>query len=154
MKYILIGMIIMMMGFQVTKKPQTPNKAKKVHIGKFDYYNKDTTSQLNISYHECTECLDAWVDSGKVYLPDSVIQKIKLICKKRGPDYIPNGWDLYLVGEDRIAEKLFGDSINFMDHWHDKFTITGKAIDMKGWGIVFRVDSFKLIDGKPDSLTY
>lgn len=156
MKYILIGVIIMTMGFQVTKKPQTPIKAKKVHIGRFDYYNKDTTSQLHIIHQECTECLDAWVGRGTVFLPDSVIKKIKAKCNEKGADYIPNERDLYLVDKANIniRDKLFCDSINYLYNWNYHYMITGKAIDMKGWGIVFRVDSFKLIDGKPDSLTY
>jgi hypothetical protein len=115
-------------------------------IGQFIYINKDTISRLSISYHECTECLDAYVDNGILFLPDSVIQKIKNVFEKRGIGFIPNGHDIYLTGQDRIKEILFGDTLNFGEHWHDKFIITGKAIDMKGLGIVFRVDKYKKID--------
>ena len=103
-------------------------------------------SRLSISYHECTECLDAYVDSGTLYLPDSVIQKIKKVFEKRGVGFIPNGHDIYLTGQERIKEILFGDTSNYREHWHGRFVITGKAIDMKGLGIIFKVNDYKKID--------
>jgi hypothetical protein len=112
-------------------------------IGYFVYNIKDTLSTLFISYHECTECLDAQKDSGDLYIDETIRQKLIEIDKKRGPSFIPNGQDLYLTGEKNIAATLFGDSVNYGEHWHDRFIITGKIVDIKGLGFVFRVDTYK-----------
>jgi hypothetical protein len=80
-----------------------------------------------------------------LFLSDSVFQKIRKLEKEKGFGFIPNGHDLYLTGSDNINEKLFGDSLNYGEHWNDKFIITGKAIDIKGYGIVFRVDTYEKV---------
>ncbi len=127
-------------------KSELKNEAiRQEKLEQITYYIKDTSSTLWISYQECTECLDAWVDSGKVYLPDSVFKKINMIHAAKGNGFIPNARDLYLTGQDKIKEILFGDSSNYGEHWHDKFVITGKAIDVSGSGIVFRVDHYEKI---------
>lgn len=51
------------------------------------YYINDTISTLYVSHHECTECLDAEVDSGIVFMPDSVAQKILKFYKER--NFVP-----------------------------------------------------------------
>jgi hypothetical protein len=112
-------------------------------IGQFVYNIKDTTSTIFISYHECTECLDAWVDSGQLFIDQKTREQIVDVVKKRGIGFAPNGHDLFLTGQGKIAEILFGDSSNFEEHWHDKFMIKGKAIGIKSYGIVFKVDTYK-----------
>lgn len=87
---------------------------------------------------------NAWVDSGSLFLPDSVILKIKELNKTENR-FLPNGRDLYIIGQDNICTILFGDTNSFMDLWHNKYLITGKAIDVKGHGIVFRVDNYRLL---------
>ena len=116
-------------------------------IGMFQYNIKDTISELYISHQECTECLDAWLDSGHLFISETIHKKLLGIYNKRGSESLPNGRDLRLVGEEKIDEKLFGNSENFMDLWHNKYVITGKAIDVSegDYGIVFRVDSYKKI---------
>jgi len=114
-------------------------------IGSIIFSIKDTTSRLYISYHECTECLDAYVDSGEVYISESIRIKIENIEKTLGSDHVPSNRDLYLTGPPGIKEGLFGDSLNYGEHWQDKFIITGKAVDIKGLGILFKVDTYENI---------
>jgi len=111
-------------------------------IGDIVYQVSDTTSQLYIHHEECTECLDAYVDCGTVYLPDSVIRQMKLTFTSRGSTLVPSTHDLHLVGKDKISEELFGDSINYGELQGKKYLVTGKVVGIKGLGIVFRVDAY------------
>lgn len=104
---------------------------------KFTYYVNDTISTLYISHHECTECLDAYVDGGTVFIPDSVAQKI---IKKKNP---PTSFDLKLIGKTKIDEELFGNQDNFMSKWHDRFLIKGKVVDIADGGLLFYVESYE-----------
>ncbi|HXC06526.1 MAG TPA: hypothetical protein VNZ86_17340, partial [Bacteroidia bacterium] len=116
-----------------------------IHFGKTEsltFHIRDTLSRIYISHHECTECLDAWVDSGKLFIPEKLWQEIRAVKKNKGISYGPNGLDLYLSGEGNKSTELFGDSSNFMDHYNDHFLVTGKAVGIRGEGIVFRVDTY------------
>lgn len=111
-------------------------------IGNNTYQVSDSSSRLYIHHEECTECLDAYVDSGTVYVPDSVIHQMKLTFAKRGSAFVPSIHDLHLVGEGNISEELFGDSINYGELQGKKYIVTGKVISIKGLGIIFRVDAY------------
>lgn len=108
------------------------------------YYINDTISTLYVSHHECTECLDAYVDSGIVFIPDSVTNKILRFYKER--KFIPiNGKDLLLIGENKIDEELFGNQDDFMSKWHDRFLIRGKVVDVTDGGLLFYVSDYEKI---------
>lgn len=113
-------------------------------IGGVVFYVSDSPSRLIISHHEGTEYLDAYVDSGTVYLSDSLISDIRSEHAEHGN--LPHYSDLRLTGENRITEILFGDSTNYGELWHNKYEITGKAIGLKHAGILFRVDSYRKIE--------
>jgi|GEM_PF-4852610 len=130
-----------------TKQNQPVNFVQDT-IGTIVFNIKDTTSKLYISYHECTECIDAYVDSGKLFIPEAVHQMIKEVETNRGAQYVPGGRDLYLTGPDKINETLFGDSLNYGEHWGDRFLITGKAVAIKGHGLIFQVDSYKKVNNE------
>lgn len=84
------------------------------------YYIKDTQSTLYISHYVCTECLDAYVGNGIVFIPNSVAQK-NLKRKK-----LSSSSDLKLIGIQNVNEELFGNQNNFINKWHDKFLIKEK----------------------------
>jgi len=116
------------------------------------YTIKDTISTLTISSQECTECLDAWIDSGIAYIPPYVATEIILrsreikTFKQRRYVSIPSNRDLYLTGYKNIASKLFGNCSNYGDYWHNKYKITGKVIGVSGIGLIFRIDHYKKIN--------
>ena len=114
-------------------------------IGGFIYQVCDTTSSLYIHHEECTECLDAYVDSGTVYLPDTVFRQMKLRYDNRGSSFVPSVSDLHLLGKGDVTAELFGDSLNYGELQSKKYLVTGKVIGIKGLGIVFRVDTYQEI---------
>jgi hypothetical protein len=140
MKYFLI--ILVMLSFSCSEK-------KKAEIRKIEGIEcnvKDTISEIVIIHQECTECLDAFKKSGTLYIPENVMRKIENFYKNREGDYIsiPSGYDLYLTGENKIADKLFGN--NVYPIMGNKFIVKGKVIGFKKLGIIFRVDSYKKIE--------
>lgn len=118
---------------------------EKRKIGKFWYCFKDAPSRLRISHKECTECLDAWVENGDLFLPYSLKEQLLEIEETKGRGHLPNGSDLYLVNanNERMDEELFGNSENFQTKWHNHYEITGFVTAIKGHGFVFRIDEYK-----------
>jgi hypothetical protein len=147
MKIYIILVLVILNSCCQTSKTTLENKAisRKDTIGEIIYNIKDTTSVLFISHHECTECKDARVDSGIIYLPDSVSRKIIKLNNEENIVCAPN--DLYLTGPTKINETLFGDSLNFLEHRNDEFKIKGTAIDIvngvNGHAILFRIDNYE-----------
>jgi hypothetical protein len=123
-----------------TASPQTDTIAGR------PFHIKDTTSTLYITHHECTECLDAYVDSGTLYIPPALHEKLKQVERTKGASFVPNSKDLYLTDPEKINELLFGDSVTYGERLNNTYYITGKAIDIKGLGIVFRVDTYKKLN--------
>ncbi len=123
-----------------TAPPQIDNIAGRL------FHIKDTTSTLYITHHECTECLDAYVDSGTLYIPPALHEKLKQVELTKGASFVPNSKDLYLTGPEKINELLFGDSVTYGERLNNTYFITGKATDIKGLGIVFRVDTYKKLN--------
>lgn len=107
------------------------------------YHIKDTISTLTIHHYDCTECLDAIVLEGTQYLPDSVFQKIKHMKSTKGNSKYPIGSDIYLTGIKNINEILYGNSNTFLNYGDIIYIVTGKFIDARGLGFVFRVDQYK-----------
>lgn len=125
--------------------------ARKDTVGEYVYNIMDTVSTLYIHYDEYTGAADAVVDSGTLYLPENVLNKIKVLYSQKGDGFIPNGNDIYLTGLKNIKSIMFGDSSNYWLHWHDRFKITGRAVDImhteSGFeGILFKVESYKYIE--------
>jgi|JI10StandDraft_1071094.scaffolds.fasta_scaffold591346_3 hypothetical protein len=108
-----------------------------------NYYLNDTISTLYVSHQECTECLDAFVDSGIVFISDSVVQKILSFYKEH--KILKSYKDLKLIGKTNIDEELFGNQDNFMSKWNDRFLIKGKVVDVTDGGLLFYVDSYTRI---------
>jgi hypothetical protein len=123
-------------------------KVEYVTLGNIVYAVKDTTSQLLIYHEESTDCLDAIADSGTVYLPDSVMNKIKLLYSEKDINIEP--YNLHFVEKDKISEILFGDSTNYWHYWHNRYAISGKAIDIFDNGILFKVDGYKKIESNKE----
>jgi hypothetical protein len=102
------------------------------------YTIKDTTSTLYVRHAECTECLDAYVDSGAIYVPEQVAWEIvKLHKEKHG---IP-GHDLYLTGGKFISYHMFIEEVRD----GNAYKISGKVIGADPLGFVFYVDSYEVI---------
>lgn len=122
-------------------------KTKEVKIGDFTYLFSDSLSSVVIYHSECTECLDAEVESGQIFLPYSLEKELKSIFKSKGSIFLPSGRDLYLFDANlnEIGDVLFGNKENFMTKWHNKYYIKGKIIGIKNSGLIFRVDSFEKI---------
>lgn len=108
------------------------------------YYIKDTLSTLYISHQECTECLDAYVDSGIVFIPEVVAEKILKIHNYKSLNFISHH-DLKLIGKTKMNEELFGTQDNFMSKWHDRFLTKGKVIDIADGGLLFYVESYEKV---------
>lgn len=120
-------------------------------VGNYVFNIKDTICTLYIIYEECTGSTDAVVDSGVLYLPESVLNKIKVLYSRKGEGFIPNGRDIYLTGLKNIKTIMFGDSSNYWLHWHDRFRITGRAVDIMHTndgdeGILFKVESYEYVE--------
>ena len=110
-------------------------------IGKFEYYIKDTISEIIISHQECTECLDGFRENGKIYISENIMRRIEKTANEKGLAYIPNGNDLYLVGENKIVEKLFGNTLS--PKMSSKYLVKGKVVDFNGYGYIFRIIKYK-----------
>ncbi len=106
------------------------------------YYINDTISTLFVSHHECTECTDAIVDSGIVFIPDSIALQILMRYKEKN-DFVSD-FDLKFVGRKDFSEELFGNQDNFMSKWHDRFLIRGKVVGIYGnGGLLFWVYDYR-----------
>lgn len=116
-------------------------------VGNFWYCFKDAPSQIRISHKECTECLDAWVESGDLFLPYHLKDQLLQIEETKGRGFLPNGRDLYLVNENNesLSDLLFGNSENFLDKWNNQYEVTGFVTAIKGHGLVFRVEQYQQI---------
>ena len=102
---------------------------------------KDTASTILISHHECTECLDAWVDSGTVYIPTYLA--LEIIKKYRQKSLaLPSNQDLYLTGFKDITHYLFLDSSNY----GKKYSVTGKVVGLTGLGLIFSIEKYKELE--------
>ena len=106
-------------------------------IGLTSYIIKDTISTIIIGHCDATECLDAEKYTGNLYYPKEIFQDIKKDLTKN----IPNVHDLYLVGEENLAVKLF-DSI-LSTKTGNKYIVTGKVVGFKGYGTNFKIYSYK-----------
>jgi len=114
-----------------------------------DYIVKDTNSVLFVHDDECTECLEAYVDSGQIYIPEYVALQIRENSEARrskGYNKIWYGRDLFVTGKNYVNIHLFHqewygeDTLNFGSNY--KFF--GRVIGVSGHGLIFRLDSFKL----------
>lgn len=121
---------------------------EKRKVGNFWYCFNDAPSRLKISHRECTECLDAWVESGELFLPYSLKDQLLEIEEKKGKGFLPNGKDLYLVNHNNepMDEELFGNQDDFLNKWHNHYEITGFVTAIKGHGFVFRIDYYKQLN--------
>ncbi len=121
---------------------------EKIKLGNFWYCFSDAVSRIRISHKECTECLDAWVESGELFLPYWLKDALLLIEEVKGTAFLPNGRDLYLVnagGNERIDEILFGNQDNFLEKWNNHYEVTGQVTGIKNHGFTFRVDEYKQV---------
>lgn len=140
---LLISFVLLSCSESVAPVNPNDNNSREELIGDLVYNVSDSVSHLYISHPVCTECLDASVDSGTVNVPDSILQQIKIKYSSAGSNHIPSPSDLYLVGEDHIPEKLFGDSITYGTLQAKIYEVSGRVVGFKGLGLVFRVDSYK-----------
>lgn len=118
-------------------------------------------SELLISHDECTDCSDLHVDSGIIFIPnsifricDSLVTNDTLISKhadNKGHLYL-NTQDLRLTNKD-IFYKLWPDTINWKD-FNKKYIVKGKITDVAverrmGFNVIvpkFQVDTYSLIN--------
>lgn len=151
MKYVLI--IFSALIFSCSQKNQKENididKVQK--IGGFQYFVKDTISEIVIRHEECTECLDGFRESGKIYISENIMQKIEKVSKEKGLAHIPNGNDLYFIAENKIVEKLFGNTLS--PKMGTKYLIKGKVVDFKGYGYIFRIDNYEKVNTESKNKT-
>jgi hypothetical protein len=103
------------------------------------YNIKDTISALYISHNECTECLDAYVDSGTVYIPEYVAEDI--LKARREKRHLPEPRDLYITGYSNIVNYLFFSEENF----GKSYKVTGKIVGFRGIGFIFSIDQYEEI---------
>lgn len=116
-------------------------------IGNFWYCFKDAPSHIKISHRECTECLDAWVESGDIFLPYHLKDELLEIEETKGRAFLPNGRDLYLVNANNqsMNEELFGNQENFLSMYNNQYEITGFVTAIKGLGLIFRIEQYQQI---------
>ena len=117
-------------------------------IGSFWYCFKDGPSTIKISHKECTECLDAWVESGDLFLPYALKTQLLEIEETKGRGLLPNGRDLYLVNanNESIEAELFGNQENYLTKWENQYEVTGIVTAIKGHGLVFQVETYEQIN--------
>ncbi|KAF5028010.1 hypothetical protein DSECCO2_663530 [anaerobic digester metagenome] len=107
--------------------------------------DKETTlSSVIISHQECTDCYDAYVESGVLIIPDEIDKRIVEKEKQTGAQISRK--DLILIGEGNISEELFGNQSNFIDKWNRKYQIDGYVTDFRDGALVFQVNSYKIIE--------
>ena len=103
-------------------------------------------STLYVQHMECTECKDFYVDSGIVYLPQSIVSTFKSqvdakkpLDKKKGnvPRRI-NSFDLYFEDTESFAKLWRG----FQD-FHKRYKITGKVVRLDGYSLRFQLLSYR-----------
>lgn len=110
-----------------------------------EYIVKDTNSTLFVHDDECTECLEAHVDSGTIFIPEYVALQMRdcYLDKKSKPWF---GRDLFVTGKNYANVHLFdpkwynGDTINY----GPKYKFHGRVIGISGYGLIFRLDSFRV----------
>lgn len=151
MKYTLLILFIFLFSCSKNKKIETKNKSNEIvkEIDHIKYHIKDTVSKIVIRHDECTECLDAFFESGKLYMSENIfneIKKQKELSVKNKFGSFPQGYDLYLVGKDNLVENLFGKTLS--PKMDTKYLVKGKVIKIKGHGFVFQVYSYQTVNNK------
>jgi len=112
------------------------------NLGGREFIIKDSISTITIGHCDITECLDAEILSGKLYFPEKIFQQIKSkYLKDDGLTAYQH--DIYLTGKDNITYKLF-DSV-LSPKMGNKYRVTGKVVGFKGYGAVFKIDSYQLL---------
>ena len=75
MKYNLILLLIFSFSYSQNKDKNQNEIIKEIFGQKC--YVKDTISEIVISHEECTECIDAYLNSGKLYISENIFNQIK-----------------------------------------------------------------------------
>lgn len=141
MKYLLLLIL-----FASCSKKQDSSKAYQEKLGMFVYNIKDTLSTITINHCDITECLDAHKINGKLYYPPHLIDEIKKKYNQKEGAFIPTGFDLYLTGKKNITAELFDTVLSPKMGY--KYLVTGKVTGIKGYGTIFRISSYKKLEGK------
>ena len=142
MKYIILILLVIFHSCSKSKKIEIEKKenSKKIELPKYNV--KDTLSEIKISHKEGTEYLDAYVESGKLYISKSILKKIKIENEMRKNGFRPNSFDLYLTGKNNISEELFGKDY-FSKKVGNEYIVKGKVIGIKNDSFLFNVESYR-----------
>ena len=142
MKYIILILLVIFLSCSKSKKVEIEKKGnlKKIELPKYNV--KDTLSEIKISHKEGTEYLDAFVESGKLYISKSILNKIEVENEIRKNGFRPNSFDLYLTGKSNISEELFGKDY-FSKKIGNEYIVKGKVIGIKQSSFIFKVESYR-----------
>jgi hypothetical protein len=147
MKYIFLIIVIFSLSCSKSKNSELEKNIVSKKIALYQYNVKDTISEIRISHKEGTEYLDAFIESGKLYISKSIMKKIDEENKIRKYGLQPSRFDLYLTGKNNISEELFGKDY-FSPKVGSEYIVIGKVIGFKYSSFLFRVDSYKKIETK------
>jgi hypothetical protein len=147
MKYIFSILIMFSLSCSKSKNSELEKNigSKKIELNKYNV--KDTISEIRISHKEGTEYLDAYIESGKLYISKSIMAKIEEENKIRQNGFEPSGFDLYLTGKNNMSEELFGKDY-FSPKVGSEYIVKGKVVGFKHSSFLFRVDSYKKLETK------